>query len=149
MSPRSLAERQRDVHIRLRDDIDAWVATADPATGNPNLSPLSFLWSDGVLVFATAETSPTGRNLATTGVVRLGIGLVRDVVLIEGTVVAIPLSELATHLSEAFAAKAGFDPRPLDGFSFFVVTPVRIQAWRDVDELDGRVVMRGGAWLEA
>jgi len=28
------------------------------------------------------------------------------------------------------------------------VTPVRIDAWREADELDGRELMREGRWLD-
>jgi hypothetical protein len=28
-----------------------------------------------------------------------------------------------------------------------VLRPLRIQAWREVDELPGRTLMRGGAWI--
>ena len=31
--------------------------------------------------------------------------------------------------------------------SFFRIVPDRIQAWREVNELTGRTLMRGGAWL--
>lgn len=48
---------------------------------------------------------------------------------------------------DAFATKAGFDPRPLRRFAFLWLRPVRIRAWREVDELDDREVMADGAWL--
>jgi len=30
---------------------------------------------------------------------------------------------------------------------FLVLRPQRIQAWREVDELPGRSLMRGGEWI--
>jgi len=30
---------------------------------------------------------------------------------------------------------------------FLVLRPLRIQAWREVNELPGRTLMRAGAWL--
>ena len=50
-------------------------------------------------------------------------------------------------LADAFAAKL-WDPRKDDERqAFFRITPHRIQAWREVSELPGRVLMRGGRWL--
>jgi hypothetical protein len=59
--PRSRAQRRRDTEHRLTNDIDVWVASA-------------------------SADSPTGRSLATSGSVRLGLGRTRDVAMIEGTV---------------------------------------------------------------
>src|SRR5215218_4683551 len=84
--PRSRQQRQHDTRTRLDQDIDAWVATADPAGSTPYLVPLSFLWDGQTVLLATPAASPTGRNLQTSGLVRLGLGPTRDVVLIEGTV---------------------------------------------------------------
>ena len=55
-------------------------------TGVPHLVPLSFDWDGKALLLATATDSPTGRNLAATRTVRLGLGLTRDVTMIEGEV---------------------------------------------------------------
>ena len=83
---RTLAQGWR-TRRRLDEDIDAWVATA--AGDTPYLAPLSFLWDGETFLVATSESGRTGRNLAATGKVRLGLGLVRDVVLVEGTVEAV------------------------------------------------------------
>src|SRR3954465_1582444 len=84
--PRSRQQRQQDTLARLDQDIDAWVATADPVSGTPYLVPLSFLWDGHTLLLATPTASPTGRNLQAAGQARIGLGPTRDVVLIEGTV---------------------------------------------------------------
>jgi len=95
MTPPARTSRQRkqDTLNRLEHDVDAWVASADPADGTPYLVPLSFLWDGGTLLIATPSASPTSRNLQATGKARLGIGPTRDVVLIEGTVRALPATE--------------------------------------------------------
>jgi hypothetical protein len=144
---RSLAQRLEDTRRRLDEDTDAWVATA--AGDTPYLAPLSFLWDGETFLVATPEAGRTGRNLATTGKVRLGIGLVRDVVLVEGTVEAVLAPEdIPGDLGERFAAKTGFDPRAeATRFHYFRIRPRRIQAWREANELDGRDLMRDGAWL--
>jgi hypothetical protein len=60
------------------------VASAS-ADGAPYLVPLSF-WDGEALLMATPTDSPTGRNLAATRAVRLGLGHTRDVSMIEGEV---------------------------------------------------------------
>ena len=143
---RSLAQRLEDTRRRLDEDVDAWVATA--AGDIPYLAPLSFLWDGETFLVATAEAGRTGRNLAATGKVRLGIGLVRDVVLVEGAVEALAREDIPGDLGDRFAAKTGFDPRgETSRFGYFRIRPRRIQAWREANELDGRDVMRDGAWL--
>jgi nitroimidazol reductase NimA-like FMN-containing flavoprotein (pyridoxamine 5'-phosphate oxidase superfamily) len=110
--PRDRRQRIRDTMHRLEHDVDAWVATADPAGGTPYLVPLSFLWDGATLLIATPASSPTSRNLQATGRVRLGIGPTRDLVLIEGTAQPLPAADLPAEVGDAFAANTGFDPRP-------------------------------------
>jgi hypothetical protein len=81
--PRDRAQRRRDTEHRLAHDVDVWVASAS-ADGAPYLVPLSFDWDGGALLLATPTDSPTGRNLAATRIVRLGLGDTRDVSMIEG-----------------------------------------------------------------
>ena len=144
---RSLAQRLADTRRRLDQDIDAWIATA--AGDTPYLVPLSFLWDGETFLVATSEAGRTGRNLAETGKVRLGIGLVRDVVLVEGTVEVVAPEEITAELGERFAAKTGFDPRAeTSRFRYFRIRPRRIQAWREENELVDRDLMRDGIWLD-
>jgi hypothetical protein len=143
--PRSTAQRRQDALYRLGHDIDAWVATTDTDTGAPRLTVLSFLWHDDTLLFSTTATSPTARNLAANPSVQVGIGLTRDVVLVQGTVEVLPT--VPVPLGDLFAAKAGFDPRTLStAYPYFRLTPRTIQVWREEDELAGRWVMRDGQW---
>jgi Pyridoxamine 5'-phosphate oxidase len=144
--PRTRQQRKRDALHRLKHDVDAWVATADPATGTPYLVPLSFLWDGITLLVATPSSSSTGRNLRSTGMVRLGIGPTRDLVLIEGTAQTLAAAELPDGVGDAFAAKTGFDPRQLAGYLYFRIRPVRLQAWREANELEDRDLMLGGRW---
>lgn len=147
-SPRDREQRRRDTLGRLERDVDLWVATAGEGGGEPYLVPLSFLWNGETLLIATASATPTARNLLATGTVRLGLGETRDVILIEGTVVATPDTEIPGEVGDAFAAKTGFDPRrEPNPYTYFLVRPLRIQAWREVDELAGRELMREGAWV--
>jgi hypothetical protein len=146
--PRTQRQRKRDTLNRLEGDADAWVATADPASGTPYLVPLSFLWDGINLLVATPSSSPTSRNLHATGKARIGIGPTRDLVLIEGTAQALAATEIPDEVGDAFAAKTGFDPRQLTGgYLYFRIRPQRLQAWREANELQGRELMRGGHWL--
>ena len=145
---RSRAQRRQDAEHRLEHDVDVWVATASP-DGAPYLVPLSFDWDGAALLVATPADSPTGRNLAATGAARLALGHTRDVCMVDGEVEALELGELPQERAERFAARTGFDPRASDTpFRWFRITPRRIQAWREENELTGRELMRDGRWTE-
>jgi hypothetical protein len=144
--PRSGVQRRRDTEQRLAGDVDLWVATAS-ADGVPYLVPLSFDWDGETLLLATPTDSPTGRNLASGRTVRLGLGRTRDVTMIDGEVRIIEIDALPMESGDRFAARTGFDPRGLTTpYRWFRVTPRRIQAWREADELSGRELMRDGRW---
>ncbi|MFF1721210.1 pyridoxamine 5'-phosphate oxidase family protein [Streptomyces sviceus] len=149
--PRPAKQRKQDTLHRLEHDQDVWVATApDDGSGVPYLVPLSFLWDGSALLLATPATSPTGRNLKSTGRVRLGLGPTRDVVMIDGTVDTVTQAELTVEEGDRFAERTGFDPRQLTTpYLYFRVQPQRVQAWREENELTGRVLMRDGQWLVA
>ena len=145
--PRPRAQRRRDTEHRLEQDVDVWVATAS-TEGEPYLVPLSFDWDGEELLLATPTDSRTGRNLAATGSVRLGLGPTRDVSMIEGHVEVLELDALSRERGDRFAARTGFDPRALaTPYRWFRIIPRRIQAWREADELAGRLLMRDGRWL--
>ncbi|MFJ4690505.1 pyridoxamine 5'-phosphate oxidase family protein [Streptomyces sp. NPDC088766] len=147
---RSPRQRKHDTLHRLEHDVDAWVATAAEDGAAPHLIPLSYVWDGATLLIATPAASRTGRNLRATGVARLGIGSTRDVVLVEGSVLAVEPADLPEEDAEIFAAKTGFDPRELaTPHLYFYVRPRRIQAWRETDEPAGRELMRDGEWLVA
>jgi hypothetical protein len=145
--PRSRAQRRRDTERRLTYDVDAWVASTSP-DGAPYLVPLSFDWDGEALLMATPADSPTGRNLAATQSVRLGLGPTRDVSMIEGDVEVLEIGALPQERGDRFAARTGFDPRALaTPYRWFRISPRRIQAWREVNELSDRELMRDGRWL--
>jgi hypothetical protein len=148
VAPRSREERIRDVLVRFEQDVDAWVSTAS-AAGEPYLLPLSFLWHEGELVFSTDERSQTVRNLRESPSVRVGVGLTRDVVLVSGVARFVSVAELPAEVGDRFAVKAGFDPRAasVGSYVYVFVRPVEVRAWREVDELAGRVVMKDGNWV--
>ena len=145
--PRSRAQRRRDTEQRLTRDVDAWVASAS-ADGAPYLVPLSFDWDGEALLVATPADSPTGRNLAAARSVRLGLGHTRDVSMIEGEVEVLEIDALPQDRGDRFAARTGFDPRaPATPYRWFRISPRRIQARREVNQMPDRELMRGGRWL--
>lgn len=146
--PRSLLERIADTRSRLAEDVDCWVASSGRRSAAPYLVPLSFWWDGSNLWFATATSSPTVRNLLAGGRTRAAVGLIRDVVMIDGTVAGVPATQVDAVVGDEFATKSGFDPRGLSApYTYLRVTPVRIQAWREENELAERDVMRDGVWL--
>jgi hypothetical protein len=145
---RSAQQRRQDTLARLENDVDCWVSTADPATGTPYLVPLSFLWYEGRFLLATPLKSPTSQNLQSTGKARIGLGRTRDVILIEATLAAVvPTVDIAAEVGDPYAARAGWDPRPAPGYAYFWIQPEKVQAWREVNELAGRDLMRAGQWI--
>lgn len=140
--PRTSDQRRKDTLRRLEQDVDVWVATADG--GVPYLVPLSFHWDGESLFLSTLATNPTARNLTAGGLVRLTLGATRDVVLIEGVATQVVPSD---EVKAAFADRTGFDPRTLRNYPYFRVEPRLIQAWREVNEIAGRDLMRDGEWI--
>jgi nitroimidazol reductase NimA-like FMN-containing flavoprotein (pyridoxamine 5'-phosphate oxidase superfamily) len=142
-APRSAEQRKADTLARLASEVDAWIATAD-ADGSAYLLPLSFLWDGTGMIVSTPRSSVTGRNLSRGGWLRVGVGQLRDVTMIDGTAEAVE----DERTKDAFAAKHGWDPRNETGdYAYFRIVPHRMQAWREVNELAGRTLMRDGSWL--
>jgi len=145
--PRTGGQRRQDTEQRLAHDVDVWVASCSEDRA-PYLIPLSFDWDGDTLLLATPTDSPTGRNLAATRSVRLALGQTRDVVMIDGAVEFLAIAALPADRGDKFAARSGFDPRSLTtSYRWFCISPTRIHAWREVDELAGRELMRDGRWL--
>jgi len=93
LTPRSRAQLRRDTEHRLTHNVDVWVASAS-ADGAPHLVPLSFDWDGEAPLVATPTDSPTGRNVAATRAVRLGLGHTREVSMVEGEVEVLEIDAL-------------------------------------------------------
>ncbi len=145
--PRDAATRKAHALAMLATPaIDVWVATAS-ADGVPHLVPLSLAWVADRVVIALREDAVTARNVATSGTARLAVGPTRDVVMIDAVLDrAVPV-DADPALGAAYAAQADWDPRGAEGYLFLVLRPVRLQAWREADEIPGRTLMRAGTWL--
>ena len=145
--PRDAETRKVDTLAMLATPaIDVWVATAS-GTGTPHLVPLSLAWVDERVVVALEESSVTARNLVRSGQARLAVGPTRDLVMISAVLERTVDVTANDAVGAAYVTQADWDPRRETGYVFLVLRPVRIQAWRESNELAGRDLMRDGRWL--
>ena len=144
---RSREERVAAAMQKLENDGDVWLASAS-AAGEPHLVPLSLSWNGREIVVATEARSITTSNVRATRRVRLALGASRDVVLIRGTAEVVPCAAASAALISGFARRTNWDPSTDgDEWVFLVITPTKIQVWRDLAEMQGRTVMNDGSWL--
>jgi hypothetical protein len=147
MTPRPRSQRRADALAALNQERDVWVASAS-ASGDVHLIPLSHYWDDHRLTVATPIDSVTARNVTRAGRMRVSLPSTDDVVILEGPIEVIPV-DADDALADAHARASGFDPRQEPNeYVYLRLTPAFIQAWRNVEELQGRTIMRDGAWLE-
>jgi len=145
--PRDLATRKADtLSLLTTEAVDVWVATAS-AAGAPYLVPVSLAWVDERVVIAVESKSVTARNLTASGTARLAVGPTRDVVMIDAVLERSVDVAADDPVGEAYVAQADWDPRGSNGYEFLVLRPVRVQAWREANEIPGRTLMRDGTWL--
>lgn len=151
--PRAREQRRADTLAKLSEPtVDVWVATAAvDASGQASayLVPLSLAWIDERVVLAAEADSLTVRNIISQGHARLGLGPTRDVVMLDAELEQVyGLDEVPDDLARRYAMQADWDPRKAgDKMRFLVLRPQRIQAWREVNELPGRTLMRSGEWI--
>ena len=68
--------------------------------------------------------------------------------MIEGDVEVREIDALPQQRGDRFVARTGFDPRAqVTPYRWFRISPHRIQAWREVNEMPDRELMRDGRWL--
>lgn len=146
--PRTPEQRRDDTLAKLTaPELDVWVATA--SASGPHLVPLSGAWDGERLIIATEPEATTTRNLATTGRARVAVGATRDVVLIDIEVIeSMPADAADDAAIETYIEQSRWDPRNAGtAFVVHLLRPIRILAWREVDEIPGRTLMRAGQWL--
>ena len=144
---RTIAQRHADVLAALERQGDAWLATASPG-GSPHLIAVSAAWDGSTVTIATRSGSPTAGNLASTGRARLALGSPDDVVMLDVEVMEEAAATPDAPAGRAFTAAMGWDPAELGtDWAYYRLRPVRIQVYRGYGELEGRDVMRDGAWL--
>ena len=145
--PRDRETRKADTLAMLATQvIDVWVATSSPA-GAPYLVPVSLAWVGERVVIAVERSSFTARNLTASGAARLAVGPTRDVVMIDAVLEKQVDVAADDALGAAYVAQTDWDPRHSTGYVFLLLRPVRLQAWREANEIAGRTLMRDGTWL--
>jgi hypothetical protein len=145
---RDAAQRRAETVARLEGDADVWVATA--RADQPHLIPLSLAWDGARVIMATPAASPTARNAAISGTLRLALGTSRDVTIIDATADVLPCAEAPDSVSGCYATRTGWDPGAEDQpHVYLIATPRSMQAWNSVAELTGRTIMRDGRWTLA
>ena len=149
-SARTGRQRRADTIAKLEAvGADTWVATAS-STGRAHLVPLSYAWDGECVVLAAEASSLTVRNVQSSGRARLGFGPTRDVVIVDGDLDRVlDARDVATDdAARAYAGQAEWDPRlEPEPYVFLFLRPRRVQAWREANELAGKVLMRDGEWL--
>jgi hypothetical protein len=147
MAPRTKVERKRDALERLRGDSDLWIATSG-IDGLPYLVPLSYSWDGRTITLVSTASSPTMSNIEHRRSARLALGHTRDVIMVDVELES--LSEVRTaapEILDAYQDQAGWRPQVSEGLVLAVMRPLRIQVWREVDEIPERTVMVDGTWL--
>jgi hypothetical protein len=146
MINRTVAQRKSAALQRLESEANVWVATASQE-GVPHLVPLSLAWDGTSILVATPTESATVRNALGSGRVRVTLDSADDVVIFDtdATISDFATADEATR--QNYIDRVGWDPSDEPGaWSLVVLTSRRIQAWNGVGEIDGRTIMRDGAW---
>lgn len=144
---RSTEQRVADTLRRLNTDANVWVASA--VDGRPHLVPLSLAWDGERLLVATPADTPTARNLSASGQAKVTLDSADDVVLIEADATVASFDESDETTVGAYIDRVGWDPRNEPGtWVLIALTPSVTRAWNGVREINGRTIMRDGAWLD-
>jgi len=68
--------------------------------------------------------------------------------MIEGEVEVLEIDALPQERGDRFVAHTGFHPRALaTPYRWYRISPRRIQAWGEVNEMPERELMRDGRWF--
>jgi len=145
---RTAAERKADTITRLERDADVWVATA--SASRPHLVPLSLAWDGAHVILATPAKSPTARNAAASGEIRLALGTSRDVTIIEAAAEVVLSADAPEPIAQCYATRTGWDPRKEDvPHVYLIAAPRTMRAWNSLAEISGRTIMHDGQWTPA
>jgi len=143
---RSVQQRKADVLKVLEKQGHMWLATAHE--GVPHVIAVSALWTGDELVVTTLGSSRTAANLQPGASARLVAGSQDDAVVVLASVIESRPAAASPELAKRWKEVMGWDPREEgEGWAFFRLRPVRVQAFRGYDEIEGRDVMKGGHWL--
>jgi hypothetical protein len=143
---RDTTTRKADVLAALEKQGHYWLATAS-VSGKPHVIAVSGWWDGTDLVVTTLGSSKTARNLAMSQMATLAGGDPSDAIVIQAQMIESADVEKATALAEGFEKATGWDPREMDGWMFFRLRPIQIQAFRGYDEIGNRDVMLRSRWV--
>ena len=143
---RDTATRKADVLAALEKQGHYWLATAS-VSGKPHVIAVSGWWDGTDLVVTTLGSSKTARNLAMSQMATLAGGDPSDAIVIQAQMIESADVEKATALAEGFEKAMGWDPREMEGWMFFRLRPIQIQAFRGYDEIGNRDVMLRSRWV--
>jgi hypothetical protein len=147
MLVRDAFQRKKHVLDRLEHDRDVWVATAD-VEGRAHLVPFSLSWDGIQVITATNLDSITARNVLRSHQARLALADTRDVVILDVSVEVTNVDRAPQGVCDQFITRNGWDPREAAGkWAYFLMIPMRVQAWESEEELNGRNIMVHGKWL--
>ena len=143
---RSVEQRKADVLEVLEKQGHMWLATAHD--GVPHVIAVSALWTGDELVVTTLGSSRTAANMQPGASARLVAGSQDDAVVVLASVMESRPAAASPELAERWNEVMGWDPREVgEGWALFRLRPVRVQAFRGYDEIEGREVMKDGRWL--
>ncbi|MGH2536686.1 MAG: pyridoxamine 5'-phosphate oxidase family protein [Candidatus Promineifilaceae bacterium] len=133
--------RWRALEARLGRETTIWVATVR-ANGRPHLTPVWYVWMEGLVYIAIESDSQKFANLQANQAVALALPDTDKVILIEGEAHAAGRA-LADKLGEHFFNKYEWDFRYDDtaAWQLVEITPRKILAWGDDHAADGLRVL--------
>ncbi len=147
MTTRPTVDRVADAQRRLASDVNVWIATASPE-GLPHLVPFSLGWDGAHIQITTPGSTVTARNVTATGRARASLDDADDVVILDGPARVQPIDDVDSVVLAEFVQRLGWDPADNGGdWVLITLTPERVLSWNCLDEGEGRVIMRHGAWL--
>jgi general stress protein 26 len=143
--PRSTAQRRAAALEMLQSRDRLWLSTG--SSSGPHLIPVGFIWDGKYITMATREHSVTTSNIRTNNAARVAIGDPDDVIIVDGTVSILSITEIEPETTNAIAGLRHSD-KVLPERVCLRLTPTRILVWNGFHEYTNRTVMRNGRWLE-
>jgi len=119
---------------RLTNSLNYWICTSRP-DGRPHSIPVWGFWLDGALYFGTARASRKARNLSHNPAVSIHLESGNDVVILEGTVSELDLTNKSTvqPLDAASRAKYKMPLMVTPEVVLYSLRPRVVLAWTEKD----------------
>lgn len=123
-----------DVEARLAKSRSYWICTVRP-DGRPHSIPVWGFWLDGALYFGTSRLTRKARNLAHNPALSVHLESGDDVVILEGSAVAVDIADKPTFhkLDAASRSKYKMPVMVVPEGIFYQVRPRVILAWTESD----------------